>query len=545
VRLPILFIIAKRFSLFLIALSISACAAPDVEQKVEQKALPDAQPQIETKHAIYLGQNSEGSKGSAVQAFLGIPFAQAPVGDLRWAAPQALVRPQSIPVVQATEFAAACMQGPHLANWYKNVIESFGGDPQSFPTPQFSEDCLFLNIWAPKQQQGKPLPVFVFIHGGSNKGGWSFEPNYIGQNLARQGAIVVTIAYRVGAFGFFSHPQLAQANFGLLDQIAALDWIKNNIAEVGGDPNNVTVAGESSGASNIAYLMASPLARGLFQRVIHQSAGWAMYRGASKVEQDSLGEALALSLNDSGDSSIATLRTVDAKKTLAAAAQTYQKHFFDPVIDGDSVLKKLAESAKLGELADVDLMIGTNANESRMYLPQGATMTSWIAENLRNDDQAISQDAIIASLNVGSQSDEDLALAQLDQLATSVNYTCPSFLLAKAHATKGGRTWVYHFTKQRDGELGAKMGAYHGAELPYVFNTHDDWLPTSEDDHLITNSIMQYWLSFAESGNPNTKTLPDWQAFEKSDDQVQYLGLQVKSAVHPSAALCQLLEEQN
>jgi para-nitrobenzyl esterase len=540
-KLSALSIPANLFTLGFIALLVSACAAP----KAAPKSVSIAQPQFETKQAVYLGHNLGDASKSGVHAFLGIPFAQAPVGELRWAAPQALEAPQAIPVVKAAEFAPACMQGPHLANWYKNVIESFGGDAESFPTPQFSEDCLYLNIWRPEPKEAESLPVFVFIHGGSNKGGWSYEPNYIGENLARQGAIVVTIAYRVGAFGFFSHPQLSQANFGLLDQIAALNWIKHNIAAVGGDPDNVTVAGESSGASNIAYLMASPAAQGLFQRAIHQSAGWAMYGTESKAEQDPLGEALALSLNGSGDSSIAALRSVGAQRTLEAAALNYQGHFFDPVIDGNSVVKPLAESAELGELADVDLMIGSNANESRMYLPPGATLKSWIAENLHNGGNAVNEDSIISKLKVAPQREDDLALARLDQLATSVNYTCPSFMLAQANAKIGGKTWFYYFTKQRDGELGAKMGAYHGAELPYVFDTHDDWLPTSDDDHSITGSVMQYWLNFAESGNPNSKTLRAWQRFEKIEDQVQYLGQQVKSAAHPSADLCQFLEEQN
>lgn len=495
----------------------------------------------------YQGRQVELVTGEsvAVDQFLGIPFAKPPINERRWAAPQALERAGAERTVNATKFAPACMQGPHIANWYKGVIESFGGDAASFPTPEVSEDCLYLNIWRPSEPTSSALPVFVFIHGGSNKGGWSYEPNYIGQQLASRGAVVVTLAYRLGVFGFFSHPELSQVNFALQDQIAALKWIKQNIAAAGGDPNNVTVAGESAGASNIAYLMAAPPANGLFHRAIHQSGGWAMYRTQDKTSADSLGLNFAKLATGREAASIAELRALDSEHILSAADIGYQGHFFDPVIDNATVPRSLAKSAELGELAKVDLMIGTNANESRMYLADGITVDAWLTNNLAEQEQGVSHAKIKAELNAATQE----PLAQVDLLATSFNYTCPSFVLARANAKRGGKTWFYQFTKQRDGELGAQMGAYHGAELPYVFDTHDSWLPTTEQDRVITQTIAQYWLNFARTGNPNDSTysvsVPPWQAYQKAGDSVQFLGLEVKSATHPSDTLCRLMEKTN
>ena len=516
---------------------LSACDSELPQREPQQPKVPT----LEADGTSYQGRYT-GERG--VQEFLGIPFAQAPIGDLRWAPPIAvptLSEPASQNVVIA-EFAPACLQGPHLANWYKDLINSFGGDASTFPTPSFSEDCLYLNVWSPKpdasQKKLSPLPVLVFIHGGSNKGGWSYEPNYLGERLASRGIVVVSIAYRVGALGFFSHPELQHANFGLLDQIAGLKWIQQNIAKIGGDPNNITVAGESSGASNIGYLMASPLAKGLFQRAIHQSGGWAMYATDHKSTDDKKGLELAASaLGSSGVNDIEKLRQLSSEDLLVTIGDIYKDHSFDPVIDGHSVTQAFARAAKQGQLNNIDLLIGSNANEARMYLAAGETMDSWIADNLAEKFPDLSKTIIQANLAPDGQ-----ALEQLDQLATSFNYTCPSMSLAQIKANFGGQTWFYHFTKQRDGELGAKMGSYHGAELPYVFNTHDDWLPTSAEDRALTESVMQYWVNFARTGNPNSTGLPQWKSYQEPSDPVQVLGLEIKSQIHPSAKLCSLFE---
>jgi len=211
--------------------------------------------------SVIVGKLAEGGR---TESFLGVPFAQPPVGDLRWLPPQPLAKSSAAP--QKNEFPAACMQGDHIAKWYKNVAAGFGGDPDLIKHPEVSEDCLYLNIWRPatEAQSAEMLPVIVYIHGGSNKGGWSYEPNYIGHNLASKGVIVISIAYRLGVFGFFSHPTLEHSNFGLLDQVAALLWVNENILALGGDSAKITVMGESAGANNIDHLMTMPSSKGLF-----------------------------------------------------------------------------------------------------------------------------------------------------------------------------------------------------------------------------------------------------------------------------------------
>ncbi|MEM7360395.1 MAG: carboxylesterase family protein [Pseudomonadota bacterium] len=472
------------------------------------------------------------------EAFLGIPFAQPPVGELRWQAPLPWQSDQATFVAQ--EFGDACMQGPHLANWYQDLISSFGGDPNSFPLAKVSEDCLYLNIWRPatsiEAEEGKTsLPVYVFIHGGSNKGGWSYEPNYIGEQLAEQGAIVVTIAYRLGVFGFFAHPDLEQANFALLDQIAALQWIQDNIAAVGGDLANVTVAGESAGANNIAYLMASPLAHGLFHNVVFESAGWAMSGAMHKVDYESFGRELGASLFPNAKADISALRSVAAEQLLEASYPVYQQHFYDPVIDGYSIKQSVADSAARGELMKVNMIVGANANESLMYLDADETVDSWLAANV----SSAQAEKLLAELDADSPSRQ-----QLDRLATANGYVCPSLELASAVVESGGSAWVYYFTRVREGKLAAEMGAYHGAELPYIFDTHDDWLPTTDQDHRLSSQIMQYWLEFMQQRKPEAQGLPEWPAYLQAGDDVMVLGDELQVKAHSSRALCAILSQQ-
>jgi len=259
---------------------------------------------------------------SGLAAFKGIPFAAAPIGERRWQAPAAYQPVAG--VADANTFAPACMQGPHTVNWYQDLIRSLGQDPSLFthPSQGYSEDCLYLNVWTPQMQATAKLPVMVWIHGGSNKGGWSSEPDYHGAALAQQGVVVVSVPYRMGIFGFFSHPQLLQqeaavANYGLMDLLAALRWIKQHIAEFGGDPDNVTLFGESAGAANIGYLMSSPHAQGLFHKAIHQSAGFQMVESTSLAELTQTGSTLSAAMG----LDLQSLRELDGSALLAAVEQ--------------------------------------------------------------------------------------------------------------------------------------------------------------------------------------------------------------------------------
>jgi para-nitrobenzyl esterase len=423
------------------------------------------------------------------------------------------------------------MQGDHLVHWYRDLIADFGGNPATFESPAVSEDCLYLNIWTPASPELAALPVMVWIHGGSNKSGWSYEPNYIGETLARKGVVVVSIAYRLGVFGFFSHPELTRSNFGLLDQVAALQWLQENVRSFGGDPENITVFGESAGADDIGSLLVSPLSRGLFRRAIHQSGGSGVMINNSAAELAPLGVALSTTLG--GDGSLESLRGVAAAEILAAGEKVYAGHYFDPVVDGHSLQEPPLQTLARADLPPVDLLIGTNANEMLMYLADDAgekELEEWLAEN-GNGQAAGLRSLIPASLT---------ARQALDRLSTAKHFVCPSLALANAVNRAGGRARVYYFTRRRDGARGAAMGAYHGAEIPYIFDTHDAWLPTTEVDRALTRTMSSDWVAFANDGVPQLT----WPPFDLGTASTQQLGATLTLTRHPDADLCPILMPQ-
>lgn len=483
-----------------------------------------APPQVEVDGATYRGVMLDDGE---VAEFLGIPFAEPPVGERRWAAPVPLKDRRDR---NATRHAAACMQGAHMVDWYRRLVGRFGGDPDTFPLPGFSEDCLYLNVWTPALDENAGLPVMVWIHGGSHTGGWSYEPNYEGDSLARRGVVVVSIAYRLDIFGFFSHPDLEVSNFGLLDQVAALNWVRKNIRSFGGDEDNVTVFGESAGAASAGYLLASPLARGLFRRLIHQSAG---YQLAHDDHRESfLDEGLRLErrvLKGAADPGIAGLRKASAEALLVAAAEVYEDYRPDVVVDGHSLPASPRHLLSQGGLLAVDLLIGTNADEWKMYLDAGSNaedVAQWLRER---------------GINESALDDEQDPLRRLDRLVTAEQFVCPSLALADYMATAGKATYVYYFSRERAGKAGMELGAYHGSEIPYIFDKHDDWLPTDETDREITGAMSRYWTAFARTGNPNAAGLSQWPAWASGEQMMLDIGDTVRATAHPEGSLCALL----
>jgi para-nitrobenzyl esterase len=477
---------------------------------------------------VYVGTQSDDA---AVNAFVGIPFAEPPVGRLRWQPPQPAKSPPGRQL--AHSFKPACAQLPHMLDWYRGVIESFGGDPASFPVPEFSEDCLYLNIWTPAVAESAAKPVVVYIHGGSNKGGWAYEPNYIGENLARMGVVVVSIPYRLGVLGFFAHPELTDKNPGILDQIAALKWVAQNIRAAGGDPEQVTLMGESAGANNIDHLLVSPMARGLFQRVIHQSGGWAITATQERSDAERRAAELQQALLKESGGGLPALQAVPLNDLLAAAGNVFADHYFDPVVDGSSLTASVQTAVLSGDLPQFDLLIGSNTDEWLMYLSDTASLDSYLAENFAaQPEQATALRKALSGMNDRKA---------VDRLTTGQNFVCPSIKLASYVSRAGGKSWMYVFARQRDGERAAAMGAYHGAELPYVFGMHDEWLPTAAEDRKLSMLMMQYWANFIRTGNPNGGTLPDWPMFEEGRKATQRLDTALHNEPHPSAELCDIL----
>lgn len=488
-----------------------------------------------------------GTVESNQAVFRGIPFAAPPVGDLRWRAPQAAV-PRS-GVSSAESFAPACMQTRYNTEWYEDIVRSFDGKASEAASPgSVSEDCLYLNIWTPDVSPQADRPVMVFIYGGNNLGGWSFEPNYLGHNLAKKGVLVVTIAYRLGVFGFYAHPELtaesgtgSSGNYALLDQIAALEWVRGNIAAFGGDKDNVTVFGESAGGANIGHLMLSPLARGLFKNAIRQSGAFDINYKDTLAREELFGEEFAEGLSAK---SVAELRQLSPETILQAAERYYQgssanlekRHFYGNV-DGYVLPDTVEALYRAGKINPVNLLMGANADEKFMYTPvevTGEQIETFIDKYFRNG----SGDKIHKLLDPLPSNRSRMAA-----LRTAQVHVCTAQLEAEAFSSHGtGDAFLYSFTRVRPGVGGQRLGAYHGADLPYVFNTHDAWLSGDEIDENLTSAMMQYWVNFARTGNPNGADLPQWPRFNASTRQVMELGDEVRVVPAPQRELCELLK---
>ncbi|MCP3674077.1 MAG: carboxylesterase family protein [Gammaproteobacteria bacterium] len=484
-------------------------------------------PVILANNEQLIGQYTDKSKRIAV--FKGIPFAAPPVGNLRWQAPHPNQPRTSIQ--KTTEFAAACYQDSYNTDWYRDVGAAFGASADQFNEPQFSEDCLYLNLWTSSLDQKAKLPVMIWIHGGSNKAGWSFETNYLGANLAEKGnVVVVSIAYRLGIFGFFNHPELQkqQTNFGLLDQIAAIRWVKQNIKKFAGDPENITLFGESAGAENIGYLMTSPLAEGLFQRAISQSGAFQLRSKLKLKDVTNLGIELDKATLTAGGG-LKKLRKLSAPKLFQTAKKIFPEHYYTAVPDGYS-LKQSAADFFRNKKPKVDLLIGTNNNEWYMYIDNDAKKLQQTIQSLPVSLQPLFTQRAAQEKDNKSAHDKISAISDM---------ICSGYYMANKVSEAGHNSWVYTFNRIRPGPGGEKLRAYHGAEIPYVFNTHDSWFSSDKIDVELTNKMMEYWINFARTGNPNGKGLDYWAMYTSNNQTVMELGNKPRSISAPEKYLCE------
>lgn len=445
-----------------------------------------------------------GSEDRGVRVFKGIPYAAPPVGERRWRPPAPAEKWDG--VRDATKFGAACLQPkPRAANIY------------SWDLPAMSEDCLSLNIWAPKDVRG--APVFVWIHGGALSGGSGGDPIYDGSALAKRGLVVVSVNYRLGALGYLAHPELSaespdhvSGNYGLLDQIAALDWVKANIGAFSGDAGNVTIAGESAGALSVMYLMAAPAARGLFHKAVAQSAYMVSAPGLKTaingmVPAEEQGKYLAAKL---GAADLAALRAMPAEEIASKAPET---GFFPfPSVDGKIVPCQLVETFDKGEQAPVPILAGFNSGEIRslrFLLPKapGDAAAYEAAIRLGYGELADLFLARYPAKNI----DESMLAATRDAM-----YGWTSERLASNQSAIGQRSYYYLFDHGYPATQEWNLHAFHAAELPYVFGTATRtpplWpkIPDTLAEKKLSDAITDYWASFAATGTPRAKGQPDW-----------------------------------
>ena len=510
-------------TVFTVVLAATACGGSAADDAAP--ADPVVSLSADTPVSISGGQVQGAASASnpEVIAFKGIPFAAPPVGDLRWQPPAPVVAWSD--VRDATENGAICVQ-----NGGQDVTQD--------------EDCLFLNVWAPRETAAL-RPVLFWIHGGGYTGGSGSTALYDGTPLAGDGAVVVTINYRLNVLGFLAHPALsdesphgASGNYGLLDMVAALEWVRDNIATFGGDPERVTIFGESAGGGAVMSVMLMPQAEGLYHGAIAQSnyvIGWDRpldepARGWEPAEAQGMrvGEALGTG-GDDPSAQLDAMRAADATDVLAAsnrdAGNTFMRtgNVWAPNVDGWVIPDDPLAMYESGRQHDVPLITGLMGNEGALFtrnmeIDDAASFEAYVREVY--PDHA---DAMLTHYDVSSP---ETARSGIDALIHDIFFAGPVRAQAEAHARKMSPVWLYHFTHAPPTGWGRDLGAHHAAELAYVFGTLTrtdaggerplGLTPVgdfTDADFRLSETVRAYWLQFAATGSPNRDDLPEWPAF--------------------------------
>lgn len=445
-----------------------------------------------------------GASRDGVDTYFGIPYAAPPVGDLRWMPPAPAAKWTSPRA--ATAYGAICPQ-PQRPD---GVLAMGAGQTQS-------EDCLFLNVYVPPGARN--APVMVWIHGGAHRFGSSSGPIYDGTHFAKDGVILVSINYRLGLLGYFAHPALTKAagadaplgNYGQMDQIAALQWVQRNIAAFGGDPQNVTVFGESAGASSILFLLATPSAKGLFAKAIVESGGgWNMETTLSQKEAEGTAFATRAGLSG-GTTTLAELRAIPVAKALDMPPQLG----FGPFVDGRLTPKTPAQAFASGTAIDVPLVIGSNSFEASLMQSFNIPPERLTARLTPEARQLYAADAT---------SEEALAQA----VFTDTVMGAPARWIA-AKAASGAPSWLYHFSYVASTQRGRVPGARHGSEIPYVFGTGTALaarfgLSLTDEDRAMETLVHSCWVGFAKTGAPHCAGDQAWPMYTPQLDQLLELG---------------------
>ena len=485
-----------------------------------------------------------------VRSFKGIPFAQPPVGDLRWREPQPVKNWKG--TRNADQFGPRCMQrtSPGADYWFRSN--------------GMSEDCLYLNVWTPAKSGNEGLPVLVYIFGGGFQNGDGSEPRYDGESMARQGMVAVSVNYRTNIFGFFVHPELtkesphhAAGNYGLLDQVAALQWVQENIAAFGGDPKHVTIAGESAGSISVSALMASPLSRNLMAGAIGESGAAISTlppQPLAEAEQNGVKFAIAAGVN-----TLAALRAMTADQIQDSTAKA-QGIRFSTAMDGYFLSKSLTEIFEAGEQAKVPLLQGSNTQEgsARSVLGDGAPTAETLANAVRRfyGEKA---DEVLKAYAASTTNEVYEAAAHLAS-ARFISYG--TWKWAELQMMTGGKpVYRYLYARPRPAYLGmpgelapatpaagnsgsagtglgaqppAPRGASHSAEIQYAMGNLDldkryTWEPA---DYEVSKTMQAYFVNFIKTGNPNSPGLPNWPAY-RADNNYQRMRINVKSQAEP------------
>jgi para-nitrobenzyl esterase len=460
------------------------------------------------------GGQLQGVVADGVASFKGIPFAAPPVGDLRWKAPQ----PAGgwLGLKKAAAYAPGCMQDPSMAKMVGASVS-------------VSEDCLYLNVWTAAKTADEKRPVMVWIHGGAFVGGMTGTPMFDGTKFAQKGVVLVSVAYRLGVFGFMAHPELSRESgkgsgtYGIQDIIAGLQWVKNNIAKFGGDPSRVTIFGESAGGIAVGMLAAAPGAKGLFQRAISESGGsFAPPRISNEAGQNvptlKLAEANGESfLKKLGVAGIKAARALPAEQTQKAAGGGMGGGAsFWPVADGNVLPGDPYELYEKGRFNDTPILVGTNSNEGGLFMRGPATPASF--EKQIRSGYGERADAILSAYPHGT--DAEAARASAD-VFREFAFAWPTWAWARMQSRKGkGKAFVYYYDHRTPA---SPDGANHAAEVSFVFgNFGGPGGAPSPEDLALSDLIRSFWINFARTGDPNGSGLPHWPAFTENDQKVMF-----------------------
>jgi para-nitrobenzyl esterase len=467
------------------------------------------------------GGSLQGTSEDGLTVYRGIPFAAPPVGDLRWRAPQPAAKWEG--VRQATQFAPGPMQG---------------GNPPSGK----SEDCLYLNVWTPAKSASDRIPVLVWIYGGGFGGGATSERNYSGENLAKKGVVLVSIAYRVGQLGFLAHPELSaespnhiSGNYGLLDMIAGLQWVQKNISAFGGDPGKVTIFGESAGGIAVSMLCASPLAKGLFQGAISQSGGSfgpprpTTFPGENLkrlADAERAGQAYA---KTAGASSIAELRTLAPDKLPAGRGLGMSW----PIIDGYVIPDDQVKLYEAGRFNDTPILVGYNSDEGASFSPSRTSDDYIAAVKARYGPFA---ESLLNAYPAGSGTPPKTAR----DLARDAAFGWHTWIWARLQSQTGkSRAFYYYFDQHPDYPADspqAGRGSPHGQDVAYVFQHLNPSNPQiTKADLEISEAMATYWTNFAKRGDPSGEGVPPWPAFSDASPVVMYFQQTPHTGPVPSA----------
>lgn len=486
-----------------------------------------------------------------IAVFKGIPYAKPPIGEWRWKPPQPVAPWEG--VREATAYSPTALQ---LAVGFKTfmgaLVEGQGWGAiktmlvklmfSVMPSPKESEDCLYLNVRTPALDKGAKLPVMVWIHGGDHTDGSGSDIFYTSNALAQRGVVFVSINYRLGLMGYFAHPQLSEesehnvsSNYGTLDQIAALRWVQENVSSFGGDPDNVTIFGESAGGESVAHMLTSPLARGLFHKAIMQSpgnSGQMIYLKRPFLHHpaaEALGESFASKFAPAGENQLAALRQVPAAQLYKLYRQEEETFKFLPAIDGYVLEKSPFEAFLDGDQAPVPILLGSNSDEGTLlYALSPTPLVEYENKEIKASD--------VAGLIRETFGDDSDALFGLypglkeGTAAASKAIFGDSMFGAAVHfyalhgAKRSQPVYMYFFTRTPPSPK-QTVGAYHAAELTFVHGSRMPLFPVTDADIVLTRAMGDYWTQFAKTGNPNVSSHPEWPVFDPDEKKYMRLGI--------------------